>query len=151
MSLRWQSSSGGNEIRIFRDRIVAGILKISLWKGDAYGELNGYMLRFKNKGFWKNDTRILDIEGTKESGSISYNFWKGTASIIFEGERYLWQYRSWWKGSWRVSRGEEVIDFTTTGFWKSEGVVEMEGLSPALVLTGLFIQSHFARMAASAS
>ena len=151
MSLSWKSSLAGNEYRIFRGKLIAGILKISFWKGDAYGELNGHMLRFKPKGFWRNGTQILDIEGARALGTITYNHWNSTAEIIYEGTSYLFRYKSWWKQQWHVTNNEAVVDYKRTGFWKSEGTIENEELSPALVLAGLFVHCHFARLAAAAA
>ena len=151
MALRWQSSLAGKEVRIFREKIIAGILKINLWTGDAYGELNGHMLRFKSKGFWRNGTQIFDIDGVKELGTIAYNHWKSTAEITYEGTSYIFRYKSWWRRQWSVTEKNASIDYTMTGFWKSEGTIENEELSPALVLTGLFVHFQFVRRTTAAS
>ena len=150
MSLRWEASVTGGEFRIFREKIIAGILKVSLVKGDAYGELNGFMLRFKNKGFWNRTTQILDIEGVRELGGISYNFWKGTAVVDYEDKTYHWQYKTWRRQKWQLLDGNEVIGYESTSLWKGTGNIDNAYLSPALVLTGLFIHSHFVRMTSTA-
>ncbi len=150
MSLRWQASVTGGEFRIFREKIIAGILKVSLVKGDAYGELNGFMLRFKNRGFWNRTTQILDIEGTRQFGDISYNFWKGTAVVNYEDKTYHWKYESWRRHKWQLLDGNDVVGYESTSLWKRTGNIDNEYLSPALVLAGLFIHSHFVRMTSTA-
>ena len=151
MLMHWRSSLSGKEYRIFRGKIIAGILKFNLWKGDAYGELNGHMLRFQYKGFWKSKTRIMDIEGVRELGSITYNFWKSTAEIVYDNEYYTWSYSSWWRKRWSVRNTEDAIQFTSTSFWKNEGTIDNENLPAALALTGIFIHCHFMRVTAAAS
>lgn len=107
MALTWKTSFSGKECRIFRDKLIVGILKTSIWKGDAYGELNGYMLLFKPLGFWKRSTQILDIEGKKVLGKIEYNWWKSSAVITYEEVTYEWKYLSWNRKRWDVKGPEE--------------------------------------------
>lgn len=150
MALTWKTSVGGNEHRIFRGKLIVGLLKTSLWKGDAYGELNGHMLLFKPLGFWKKTVQIFDIEGKNELGRIEYNFWKSSAVITYEQMVYEWKYNSWTRKSWEIKGPEESATFLRSGFWLNEGNIEYEDIPGAVILTGLYVNNYFSRMAGAA-
>jgi len=142
MSLSWKSNISGTECRIFRGKLIVGILKTNFWKSTGYGELNGYLLRFKNEGLLNTVTKILDIDGTKVLGEIKYNVWNGSAKITYEDERYDWKYESWTRKKWFVKNLEDATEFTLTSFWKDEGTVDNESVSPAVILAALYVSSH---------
>ncbi|MBE9465865.1 hypothetical protein ACFP1I_25505 [Dyadobacter subterraneus] len=149
MTLQWKSSLSGKETRIFRGKVIAGLLKKGVWKEDGYGELNGYMLKFETKGFLNRVTTILDIEGKTELGMIEYKTWKSTAVITFENKTYAWNFDSWMRKKWQVGNETSVAVFSKTSLWKNEGEIEVENISPAVVLAGLFVYSYFWKIAAA--
>ena len=150
MALTWKASFSGKEYRIFRGKLIVGLLKTSMWKGDAYGELNGYMLLFKPLGFWKKTTQILDIEGKKELGRIEYNWWKNSAVITYEDMMYEWKYQSWSHKSWDVKGPEESVNFLLSSLWRNEGNIEYEDTPGAVILAALYVQSHFSKVTSAA-
>jgi hypothetical protein len=149
MSLTWQSNFGHTEFRIFRGKVIAGLLRTSLWKDDGYGELDGYMLRFRTTGFWKRKTELLDIEGSQVLGTIEYNVMRSRASITYGGETYYWKYASWTKRSWSVEFADGSAVFNSIGFWGNKGEIVTEQIAGAVVLSALFVHRHFARMTAA--
>jgi len=149
MQLIWKSTFRGNESRIFRGKVLAGLLKISSWKDNAYGELDGHMLRFKTHGFWKRYTQILSIEGDKEIGRIDYNMWKSTASITYQEFEYQWKFASWKRNKWSVINSEVAAYFTKTSLWKNEGEIELDHIPSSIVLIGLFVSKYFERISAT--
>jgi len=151
MKLQWTSTMSGNETRIFRGKLIVGLLKRSTWKDDAHGELNGYMVRFKTTGFWNRSTKILDIEGTRELGHIEYNSWKSTAVITYEDQSYEWAFDSWKRNTWKIKNLENQVSYSRISIWKNKGDIEVENISPAITLTGLFVYTYFQKMAAAAA
>lgn len=151
MTLTWKSTFASNELRIFRGKLIAGILKTNTWKADAYGELNGHMLTFKALGFWNRGTKILDIEGKTELGEISYDFWKQTAEITYSGQSYQFRYKSWTHRKWEVTGPEVSAVFESKGFWSPEGIVTYEDMPGAIILCALYAHSYFTRINASAT
>lgn len=150
MQLMWKSTFTGNETRIFRGKVLAGLLKVSNWKDNAYGELDGHMLRFKTRGFWKRHTQILSIEGERELGRIEYNMWNGNATIVYQDSEYQWKFGSWKRNKWTVTDSESAAHFTKKSLWKNEGEIEYEYISSAIILIGLFVNTYFQRVSASA-
>lgn len=150
MTLTWKKSFAGNEIRIFREKLIAGILKTNTWNANAYGELNGYMLTFKPLGFWKTGTKILDIEGKTELGSISYKVWKQKAEITYSERSYIFNYSSWMHQKWEVKDSQETAIFESKGFWKTEGAISYEDIPGAVILSALYVHNYFSRMNSAA-
>jgi hypothetical protein len=146
MTVSWKKNVWTREYRIFRDKLIVGLLKGSTLNRQAYGEFNGAMLRFRNKGFGNSQTSIYDIEGTREVGQIHYNIWKSSARISFEGKTYEWKYESWRRNKWRISDSHDCAQFNVTGIWQKEGTIDIGNLPQAVVLIGLFIGNHFKTM-----
>ncbi len=142
-ALSWKSNFNETEYRIFRDKVIAGILKTSSWKYDARGELDGYLLSFKTKGFFNPHTEIRDIEGDTLLGGIDCNILKGKAWIIFEEIRYQWKFESWLGGKWVVGNNEIEAHFESSGFWKRKGIVINEDIPPPVILASLFVKAYF--------
>jgi len=149
MTLQWTSTMSGKETRIFRGKLIAGLLKRSLWKDDAYGELNGYLVRFKTTGFWKRKTQILDIDGIRELGHIEYSSWKTSALITFEEKSYEWNFDSWTRKNWKIKSGEDQAIYSKTSVWKNKGDIEVDNISPVVILAGLFIYGYFLKITAA--
>jgi hypothetical protein len=149
MTVIWKTIGWSQQYRIFRDKIIVGILKKEGWKQDAVGEYNGAMVRFSSRGFWKTETIIADIEGTKELGKIEYDGWKSIGKVIFQGEEYLWKYDSWKLNEWTISKGDDFAKYKITNIWKGEGAIEIEGVPPELVIIGLYIEDRFKAISAS--
>ncbi|WP_439558939.1 hypothetical protein [Dyadobacter sp.] len=149
MSLIVKSNFSGTESKLFRGKLIVGLLKVNTWKEDGYGELDGSMLRFKTRGFWNSVTEIRDIEGTRVLGSIKYNLFKRTAEISYEEISYKWKFSHWMQQQWSVKREEDEASFKSTSFWKYEGELFNEGIPSAVLLASLFVHGHFRRMTAA--
>ncbi|SEJ82949.1 hypothetical protein SAMN05216327_12257 [Dyadobacter sp. SG02] len=147
-ALSWKSNFTETECRIFRGKVIAGILKTTLLKYDGRGELDGHMLTFKSKGFFQSRTEIRDIEGKNLLGSIEYNVFRSKAHITYDGVCYDWRLDSWLRGKWTVSDGESEARFESAGFWKNEGQVINEDIPPPVILASFFIQSFFHKISA---
>ncbi|NIJ50878.1 hypothetical protein [Dyadobacter arcticus] len=150
MSLSWKSNFISTEFRIFRGKVIAGILRTSSWKNEGYGELDGNLLRFKTKGFLQKITEIRDIEGEKVLGQIQFHFMSSSATITYDHIDYNWKFASWSMRKWNVSNGNAHAAFKKTGFWQKEGEIEDQEIPPAVILASLYAHIHFRKVAAAA-
>lgn len=148
-ALSWKSNFTETECRIFRGKVIAGILKTTLWKYDGRGELDGYMLTFRTKGFFKSHTEIRDIQGEHVLGGIDYNVFRSKAWITFEGVRYDWRLESWFRGKWVVGNNESEARFESVGFWKREGRVINEDIPAPVILASFFVQGFFHKISSA--
>ncbi|GGN07766.1 hypothetical protein GCM10010967_49190 [Dyadobacter beijingensis] len=148
-ALSWKSNFNETECRIFRGKVIAGILKTSPWKYDGRGELDGYMLTFKTTGFFQRHTEIRDIDGSRKLGEIEYNLLGSSARITYDGMHYKWKFDSWTRRKWQVSDGEWTARFEAAGFWKREGHVTNDDIPPPVVLASFFVQAYFRKISAA--
>lgn len=148
-ALSWKSNFTETECRIFRGKVIAGILKTTPWKYDGRGELDGHMLTFRTKGFFKSHTEIRDINGERLLGGIDYNLLRSKASITFEEMRYDWRLESWLGRKWIVGNGESEARFESLGFWKRKGNVINEDVPPPVILAAFFVQAFFHKISAA--
>ncbi|SDH32524.1 hypothetical protein SAMN04487996_13334 [Dyadobacter soli] len=148
-ALSWKSNFNETECRIFRGKVIAGILKTSSWKYDGRGELDGYMLTFKTKGFFIRHTEIRDINGNSVLGGIDYNLLGSTAAITYDGIEYKWKFDSWARRKWVVGNSDFEASFEPTGFWKREGRVTNEDIPPPVILASFFVQAYFRKISAA--
>jgi hypothetical protein len=149
MTVTWKTTGWAQQYRIFRDKIIVGILKKEGWKGEVLGEYNGAMLRFRPTGFWKTGTVISDVEGTRELGMIEYDTWKSIGKVTFQDKEYEWKYESWKQNKWSISHEEEFAKYAVTNVWRGEGSIDIEGIAPELVIIGLFIDDHYKMLGAA--
>mgnify|MGYP003406732903 CR=1 FL=1 len=141
MNVNWKSKNGHREFRIFRGKLIVGILKKKGWSRNAYGEYNGAMVQFLSEGFLNPVITILDIEGTKKLGKIHYFRFKGIASIQYEEQMFEWKYKSQQKKEWSIISDDDFVNYTISNTTQVEGEIEIEGIRPEVVLTGLYIHT----------
>jgi hypothetical protein len=149
MTLSWKSNLSGTEYRIFRGKVIAGLLKTSNWKNEAYGELNGYLLRFKTKGLLQKRAEILSIEGDRILGNIEFHLLKSTATIHYDGISYEWKFRPWSRRKWFVANNGTHSEFRLTGFWQKSGEVESDDVPAAILLASLYTFIYFQKTSAA--
>lgn len=148
-SLSWKANLSGTECRIFRGKVIAGLLKTSSWKNEGYGELDGYMLRFRTTGFWQKNTEIFDIDGTRQLGEIEYNRFNGSAKVVYEGQTYKWRHESWTRRKWSIGSDDSSAQFQASGWWRNAGEVENDDVPPPVVLAAFFVQNYFRKISSA--
>ncbi|MCE6990731.1 hypothetical protein [Dyadobacter sp. CY323] len=149
MSLTWKSNFSGTEHRIFRGKIIAGLLKTSTWKNEGYGELNGHLVRFKTKGFLQKKTDIQSIDGDKILGNIEFHFLKSAATITYNDISYEWKFEPWSRRKWFVANNGTRADFKLSGFWQKTGEVQNEDIPAAVLLASLYTFIYFQKTSAA--
>ena len=149
MSLSWKSNFSGTEYRIFRGRIIAGLLKTSTWKNEGYGELNGHLLRFKTRGFLQKNTEILSIEGDRILGNIEFHLLKSAATITYDNISYEWKFEPWSRRKWFVADSHTRTEFKLSGFWQKTGEVQNEDVPAAVLLASLYTFVYFQKMSSA--
>ena len=128
---------------IFSGERLAGHLKNNDWKNIVKGELNLKQFVFKNKGFLKPVTQIIDIINDKKIGEISYSTWKSKANISLMDKTYTWKYISFLSTKWSISNPDgSEINFNGSS---SNGEIEVnsENNIEPLVLSGIYISNYY--------
>jgi hypothetical protein len=134
---------------LFSGESPVGFLTESAWKRMSEGELYGKKFRFVTRGFFKPETQITETDSGIVAGTITYNAWKNTARITFDGRMYDMKYLNFWHTKWAISdaRGNRVRFHGNS----SRGRIEVMDAEEWMVLAGIFTFSYFQRASAAAS
>jgi hypothetical protein len=146
MTMNWKSVALGNVCRIFKGKQIVGLLKLQNWRTEGYGELNGHLVRFVTTGGVCPVTRILDIEGKREWGTIHYNYRNLSARIRLEGQDFNWKFEKWDLTKWSINSELGVVVFLQEGWWDKQGAITCdEDERKILILCGLYVKSFIVR------
>jgi hypothetical protein len=139
--LYWKKALFKETYELFSNGLLAGILKESIWKHRAYGELNDTKLNFKTTGFFKQVTQIFDKNTNLIIGKISYNSWMTKATIEYNNEIAYWKYDNLWNTEWSISDSDgSTIEYQGSS---SNGTIEYETQNDILILSGLFVSNLY--------
>lgn len=132
-----------SKTEILSGEVNVGYFKSNDWKGSLKGELNNRQFIFKNKGFLKPVTQIIDVINDRQIGEISYSTWKSKANITLMDKSFTWKYPAFLSTKWVISDnvGTE-INFNGSS---SKGEIEANcdsDIEP-LVLAGIYISNYY--------
>lgn len=146
----WKTKLFSSKYEIFRNETPVGEFTDKTWSRTAIGELNNRKITFVTKGFFKNDTRIINSSDDSEIGNIRYNTWKTKATILLGNKEYSFAFDNLFHTKWIVSNENGPLIKYQSGY--SNHSIDAYTDDDVLILTGLFIRQLFKRNAeASAS
>ncbi|RPH28088.1 MAG: hypothetical protein EHM93_19010 [Bacteroidales bacterium] len=139
--LSWKKGLFSNTYQFFENGIQVGLLKVGMWGNKANGNLNGKEFEFKTKGFFNQETIIIDSESLSIVGTIVYNTWRSKAIIkLPDGIECVWQYTNFWHSKWTVNKNLYFINYQGS-FRKGEVISHIP--DEVLIIAGLFVSNHF--------
>jgi hypothetical protein len=139
--LDWKKGIFKETFEIYSNGVLVGILKENIWKQIAYGELNGKKVIFKTRGFFKQETQIIDTNTNNSVGKITYNSWMTKATIEYTNRVANWKYDNAWNTKWSISNSEGVqIRYQGSS---SKGTIEHQTQDDELILSGLFVTNYY--------
>lgn len=139
--LSWKKGFFSSTYQFYSNGVQVGSLKIGIWSNDAIGVLDDKEFEFKTKGFFNQETIIVDSKKSLIVGRITYNSWRSKAVIkLTDGTEFSWQYTNFWHSKWTLNKSLYYINYHGSNY-KGEIVSYLE--DQVLILTGLFISNHF--------
>lgn len=142
MKYTWEETSVAGKLRIYRGKLIVGMLNRTWGGSDAYGEFLGTMLRFRKQDFLGHKISILDIEGASEIGDVVMDHWDKKMTIVYLNKTYLGELSDK-TGQWHVADKDEDILFEPPLISETKGEFEQNYMNPAIVLTTFYIRSHY--------
>jgi hypothetical protein len=127
---------------IFSGERLVGSYKASDWKNTIKCELNHKEYIFKNKGFLKPVTNIIDVINDKQIGEITYSTWKSKANISLMDKTYTWKYNSFLSTKWSISNSDGTEIYFNGSSSNGEIEVNTENNIEPLVLSGIYISNY---------
>jgi hypothetical protein len=140
-SLSWKRGLFKSTYEIFSGETAVGKLKPDTWSSKGSGELYGKAFRFETKGFFNQETQIINPSDNSVVGRITYNTWKTKATIECGLKSFTWKYDNGWNTKWSLSDSTGTMLQYHGSF--TEGDINVSDYNDLLILTGLFISNYF--------
>jgi hypothetical protein len=118
-----------------------GTLKDKTFSQTSICNIEGKEYIFKTKGFFKQNTEIIDSSINRTIGEITYSNWMTKATITI-GDRILdWKYDNIWNTKWSVfdNKGTEIKYSGSS----TKGVIESNSGDKLMMISGLFVTNYY--------
>jgi len=111
------------------------------------GELNARRVRFETKGFFKNETSIIDLQGEIGAGKVIFAGIMSKATIIYQNREYKWQFDNFLRSKWSVNdENGAIVKYHSNAF---TGIITSYTRDEILILTGFFIRNFLKQRSAA--
>jgi hypothetical protein len=143
-SLNWKKGFFSDTYRIYANKQQIGKLKNKTFSQTSVGEIKGKKYTFKTKGFFKQQTEIIDNSDNSVIGKITYNNWMSKASLSIRNKQFSWKYENFWNTKWSLNDSDGV-QINYKGSSKS-GQINSKTDNDLLLLTGLYVTNYYWQM-----
>lgn len=135
----WKTRLFSNRFEILKDDFLNGELKKEGWSRKVTGELNNRKIMFETKGFFKQETNIIDLIDGSALGQVKFSSWKSKSAVICKNTEYQWQFDNFFRSKWSLSNDNGVlIKYASHGF---KGEITSNVNDEVLILAGFFIRN----------
>jgi DNA-binding beta-propeller fold protein YncE len=140
-NFKWRKGLFSNTYKIYSNDRLIGTLKDELFSQKAIGEFNGMRYLFKNRGFFKQTTEIIDLTKNEVFGKITYGKWRSKAIISVNDESSNWKYDNLWNTKWSIfdTKGTK-IKYTGSS---TSGKIESNSENILFLLSGLYVINYY--------
>ena len=139
--LTWEKGIFKSSYELFEGGMCVGRLKPDTWIRQGNGELNGKKYLFETKGFFNQETLIINATTNIPAGKIIYNTWKTKATIEYNNKIVSEKYDNGWNTKWSISDSAGPLVRYYGSFTKGE--IEVLSYDELPILTGLYITNYF--------
>jgi hypothetical protein len=139
--LRWKKNIFSSTYKIYSDEKLVGKLKDKSFSQSADGALTGEHFGFKTRGFFKQNTTIVDKKDNTVIGKISYNNWMTKATIKTKNKKSVWKYDNLWNTKWSIYDSDGImIKYTGTA---TSGLIHSNTEDALFLLSGLYVTNYY--------
>jgi hypothetical protein len=145
----WKTKFFSNKYEIYQYENQVGEINNKAFSRSASGELNGRKLLFDIKGFFRQETRIIDQKDDSVIAEVVISAWKSKSTVRYDSKEYVWQYENFWNTKWSISNENgALVKYHSFAFG---GEITAYATDEVLILGGLFIKNYFRKRAAAAA
>jgi len=146
IQLTWKTKLFSNRFEVFRYDMKSGELKKEIWSRKVNGELNSRKIIFETKGFFEQQTQIINLQDNAVVGRITFHRWKAKATINYSGSEYRFQFDNFFRSKWSLSNENGLlIRFHSRGF---KGTIISYTKDEILILSTFFIRNFLKQKSA---
>ncbi len=144
-NLTWSKGLFSSLYQVYSNEKKLGKLINKPFSRTKKGTFNGKDYLFRNSGFLKPYTEIVDCSDNKVIGGIVYNSWRSKATVSLNGRNYNWKYDNLWSTKWSLSDSDGIsVRFNSS---TTHGQIDSDTDDGLLVLSGLFIKNVYLQTA----
>jgi hypothetical protein len=146
---KWKTRFFSNKLEILQYENPVGGINNKAFSRSASGTLNGKEMLFVIRGFFRQETNILNASDESVMAEVLISAWKSRATIKYNGKEYFWQHENFWNTKWSISNENgAVVKYHS---FTSGGDITAYTTDEVLILAGLFIKNYFRQRAAAAA
>jgi len=144
--LKWKKGFFSDTYNIFDNNKQIGFIKNKFFSQKSIAEINGETYEFQARGFFNQETDIIDTSINRVIGKIKYSTWGNKAFIEVNNEISTWENKNIWNTKWAVSDSKGLNILYNGSF--SDGQIEANEDSPIKLLSGLYVHNYYLQIAA---
>ena len=143
----WKTKLFSKKFEIYQHDSLKGEIFKENWSRKVTGELNARRVRFETKGFFKNETSIIDLQGEIGAGKVIFAGIISKATIIYQNREYKWQFDNFLRSKWSVNdENGAIVRYHSNAF---TGIITSYTRDEILILTGFFIRNFLKQRSAA--
>ena len=143
----WNTTLFSRKFEIFRQDFPAGTLSKGGWLSGVEGELNGRRIMFRTKGFFRFETKIIDMHNEQEIAYIRFRNLKLESTLVHNGREYKCHFENLLKTRWSIgTRSGALVRYHSQPF---KGVITAYTNDEVLILSGFFIRNFLKQRSAT--
>lgn len=143
-TLTWTKKILSDDYHIYDGPKQIGYLKNSSFSQMSHGTINGVRYIFKTKGFFNQETTIIDGSTMQPIGQIRYNSWMSKAQITYGAKLINWQYSNAWNTKWTLTDNKGLRYYCQKS--GNGGTINVNEQDDILTLTSLFVTNYYQQM-----
>ena len=144
-NLTWTKGIFSSLCQVYSNDILNGKLVDKPFSRTTKGIINGKEYHFRNSGFLKQTTEIVDSSNNKVVGGIEYNSWRSKATVSLNGRKYRWKYDNVWNTQWSLSDANGVsVKYNSS---TTKGYIDTNTDDNLLIISGLFVKNYYLQAA----
>jgi hypothetical protein len=149
LHLAWKTKLFSKNFELYKNEMKVGQLRKESFSRKTAGWFNTRKITFLTKGFFRNETTILDTDTSDPIGTISYYLWRRKSMITYNSKEYYWQYDNLFGTRWSLGNENGVLIRYHSRCFK--GTIDSYSDDEILILTGFFIRNYFKQRSANAA
>jgi len=133
-----------SDYRIFDNDKQIGFIKKKPFSQKSTAEINGEKYEFQERGFFSQETDIVDISENKIIGKIKYNFWRSKTFIEVNNENFTCESKNFWGTKWSIynSKGTNILYHSSF----TKGKIDTNEDDAVKILSGFYLHTYYIRL-----
>lgn len=142
----WKTKLFSKSFKILHNDAESGEIRKESWSRKVNGRLFNTSLLFETKGFFRQQTNIINLKDNTSIGQIIFNKWKARSIVEYNGREFQWQFDNFFRTKWSLgNENGPMIKFHSHGF---KGTITCYTKDEVLILATFFVRNYIKQRSA---